>query len=88
MLPLTMHRKITKGVRLAIRARLQLILEEEQSNYERWQGYIAPKMQRTKAKTVERAFKKRIQAFRIVIYVLTPREMRDTDIPNLFNRES
>jgi hypothetical protein len=84
---MTMHRKINRSVRLAVRQRLIMILTEEIQSYEGWLERIAPKLKATRRAQVRRVFKKRIQALRIVVYILTPRDIRDTDMPNLFERD-
>lgn len=84
---MTMHRKVTRGVKLAVRQRLITILEDEIRSYNHWKDHVAGKMKTTRRIQVQRAFKKRLQAMRIVIYILTPREMRDGDMPTLFERD-
>jgi len=87
MLIMTFTRKLTRGVKLAVRERLKLILSEEEQRYEHFKDYVSPKLVATRRCQVDRAFKKRIQAIRITIYVLTPIEMREEDIPLLFKRK-
>ena len=84
---MTFHRKITKGVKLAIRDRLKMILEDEEEKYNHFKERVCHKLTATRRGQVERSFKKRIQAIRITIYILTPIEMRDDDIPVLFKRK-
>ena len=79
-----MHRKLTAGVRLAVRSRLLLFLDEEQRTYDRWKESIAHKLKSTRRSQVDRNFRKRIQAIRIVIWIMTPRELRDDDMPPLY----
>ena len=87
MLPMTFHRKITKGVKLAIRERLKMILQDEEDKYNHFIERVSYKLTATRRSQVERSFKKRIQAIRITIYILTPMEMRDEDVPVLFKRK-
>jgi len=73
--------KINNGVKKAIAFRLQFILDEEQRLYQHWQDHIKQRMKPTRSGQVERAFKQRIQALRIVVWMLTPVMERKEDFP-------
>ena len=74
-------KSMTETVRRAIRVRLIVILETELKAYDRWKEIIAPKLNRTRQKQIDREFKKRIQAAKIVIHWLTPFYERTEDTP-------
>ena len=63
-----------------------MFLELEEQAYRSWLDRIAQNMNATRRATVDRSYRKRIQAYKIVIYVLTPREMRDSDMPGMWER--
>ena len=72
---------MTETVKRAVRVRLQVILENEESSYERWKEWVKPKLNSTRQMQVEREFKKRIQAYKITVHSLTPFGERTEDIP-------
>lgn len=73
--------KINKGVKRAIMIRLNFILEEEIKSFESWKTRIRPKQKATLASTIDRRYRQRIQALRIVIWMLTPTMERNDDFP-------
>lgn len=83
---MTFHKKVTKAVKLAVKDRLEVILSEEEQAYQHFKDYVQHRLKGTRRTQVQRAFKKRIQAYRIVIYMLTPYDKRMSDIPVLFER--
>lgn len=72
---------MNEGVKRAIRVRLETILENEESMYRWWLENVKHKLNRTRQKGVDREFKKRIQALKIVVYMLTPFGERTSDVP-------
>lgn len=78
---MTLSKTMTETVRRAIRVRLMTILEYEEKAYKQWQEFIKPKLNRTRQKQIDREFKKRIQAAKIVIHWLTPFYERVDDAP-------
>lgn len=66
------NRNMTETVKRAIRVRLQVILDEEERQYEKWKLLIKDTLSTTRRRQVEREFKKRIQAYKITIFSLTP----------------
>ncbi len=78
---LVFSRSITETVRRAIRVRLQVILDDHERSYEKWQENIKHRLNITRQKQVEREFKKRIQAMKITINFLTPYDQRIHDEP-------
>ena len=78
---------MTETVKRGIRVRLQIILDQEIKSFERWDEMIKPKMNLTRQKQVAREFKKRIQAMRIVVHILTPFFERVDDVPTFVVRK-
>lgn len=83
---MTFSKATTQTVRKAVRARLEAILELEESQYKRWQETYSLKCTPTQKKIAERNFKKRITAYKIVIWDLTPMFERSPDAPIFFDR--
>lgn len=84
---MTFSRSMTETVRRAIRVRLQAILESEENQFLHWQQHIKEKLNRTRRKQIEREYKKRIQAAKIVIHWLTPFYERTEDVPTFVVRK-
>jgi len=80
---LPVSRIINNGVKRAIRDRLIIILAEEERQQKFWEENIAHRLNPTRKKQVEREANKRIQALKIVIYMLTPFYERTTDVPSI-----
>lgn len=76
--------KINKRVKRAIAVRLSHVLEEEMRGYQFWNDRIKGTMKATRAAQVERKMKQRIQALRIVIWMLTPPLERQSDFPGFW----
>lgn len=74
-------KNLTAGVKRAIRVRLEVILENEVQEYDRWKVVIRHQLNSTRQKQIEREFKKRIQAMKIVVHMLTPFWERTSDTP-------
>lgn len=79
-------KRLTEGIKRAIRVRLELVLDNELKEYQHWVDYFKEKQSRTMQKDVERKFNKRIQAFRITIHALTPYFERTDNIPTFVRR--
>lgn len=73
--------RINNAVKKAIAVRLRHILEEEERGYLFWEERVKSQLKPTRAGQVERKIKQRIQALRIVIWMLTPLQDRDSDFP-------
>lgn len=83
-----MFRKtLNQGVKRAVRVRLEALLSEELESYKDWIDNWKPRMNRTRQRDVERNYNKRIQAFRITIYALTPYTERTHEIPTFVVRK-
>lgn len=80
-------KNLTAGVKRAIRVRLEALLENEIAEYQRWQEVIKPKLNYTRQRQIEREFKKRIQAAKIVVHWLTPFWERTEDVPTFVVRK-
>lgn len=78
---------MNEGVKRAIRVRLQVILDHEIKSFDHWIEVIKPKLNRTRQKQIDREHKKRIQAMRIVIHMLTPYLERTEDVPTFVVRK-
>lgn len=77
-----MSKIINNGTKRVIRERLEIILTEEQSSFDKWKELHKQKtLNQTRQKQIERQFHKRIQSLKIVIYYLTPYYDRDLDEP-------
>jgi hypothetical protein len=76
--------KIDRNVKRALTIRLQAILDHEVAGYNSWKERIAPKMKPTLASTIDRSHRQRIQALRIVIWMLTPTMERNDDFPGFW----
>ena len=84
---MTFSRQLTGTVRKAVRVRLEALLEVEEKSYERWKEIYAHKCTPTQRKIAERNFKKRIVAYKIVIWDLTPIYERSPEVPIFFERK-
>lgn len=84
---MTFSKTMTETVRRAIRVRLIVILENEEQMYTKWKENIKPTMNRTRQKQIEREYKKRMQAAKIVIHWLTPFYERTEDVPTFVVRK-
>ncbi|CAB4140685.1 hypothetical protein UFOVP402_58 [uncultured Caudovirales phage] len=84
---LPVSRIINNGVKRAIRERLLIILAEEQRQQQFWHENVAPRLNPTRKKQVIREANKRIQALKIVIYMLTPFYERTEDVPTFVKKD-
>lgn len=85
---LPVSRIINNGVKRAIRERLLIILQEEEKQQQFWNDNVAPRLNTTRRKQVVREANKRIQALKIVIYMLTPFYERTEDVPSIVRKAS
>ena len=69
---MTLSKTINETVKRSIRLRLETICEAEEAAYQRWQENIAHKLRPTRQAQVRREFEKRIKAYKITIWNLTP----------------
>ena len=84
---LVFSKNINETVKRAIRIRLQVILDEEIRSYDRWLDKIKYTLNLTRQKQVEREFRKRMQAAKIVIHWLTRFDERVNDVPTFVVRK-
>lgn len=84
---MTLSKSMTETVQRAIRVRLIAILDNELKCYNHWKENIKEKLNRTRQKQIEREYKKRIQAAKIVIHWLTPFWERTEDVPTFVVRK-
>lgn len=84
---LMFSKRLTEGIKRAIRVRLELVLDNELKEYQHWVDYFKEKQSKTLRKEIERKFNKRIQAFRITIHALTPFFERTEDVPTFVVRK-
>lgn len=85
---LMLTKSMSEGVKRAVRVRLMLLLDNEEQTFKHWEEVVKPKLNTTRQKQIEREFKKRIQAARIVIHWLTPFFERTTDVPTFVVRKN
>ena len=78
---MTLSKTINQTVIRAVRMRLERILENKESQYKHWQESVKHKLNETRRKQVERHFQKTIQAYKIIIFDLTPYYERVGDPP-------
>jgi hypothetical protein len=76
--------KLDGNVRKALALRLKIMLDVEQVNYARWQEAIKPRLTATRSSQMERMLKQRIQALKVVIWMLTPSMDREDDFPGFW----
>jgi hypothetical protein len=79
--------RLDGNTKKALALRLKLFLEQEEQGYDHWLRVVKPKLKKTLADQLERKHRQRIQAFKIVIWILTPTMERDNDFPGFWNRE-
>ena len=84
---MTLSKTMTETVRRAIRVRLEVIVSAEIQHYEKWKVEVRHKLNATRQKQIEREFKKRIQAGKIVLHWLTPYYERTDDVPTIVIRK-
>lgn len=84
---MTFSKTVTQTVIKAVKARLENMLENKEAQYKHWQEHIKHKLNPTRKKEVERAFKKVIQAYKIIIFDLTPYFERTADPPVFVNKK-
>ena len=84
---MALSKTMTETVRRAIRVRLIAILDNEEAVYKRWEEMVKPKLNTPRQKQIEREFKKRLQAAKIVINWLTPFHERTEDVPTFVVRK-
>lgn len=77
----TMNKLINETIKRAIRVRLELVLEDQEKAFQRWEENIKHKMNKSRQLQIERKFNKIISALKIVIYWLTPYMERTDDEP-------
>lgn len=77
--------KLDANVKRAIVLRLKLFLKEEEGQYARWLEVYKPRLKKTAASHIDRRFRQRIQAFKLVIWILSPRDDRDRHFPGYWS---
>lgn len=79
------------AVKRAIKWRLQFVYDHELKSYENWKDRMtmdfARHMSEPRKKVIDTAFKKRIQALRIVLWMLSENDSRSPDCPPAFDRK-
>lgn len=78
--------RIDGNTKKAIAIRLKIFLEEEQKGYDHWLRIVKPRLKKTLADQLERKQKQRIQALKIVIWLLTPPMERDNEFPGFWSK--
>lgn len=76
--------KINKGVKRALKVRLEFILADMIRNYTFWDENARRHLKATRQAQVERKMKQQIQALKIVIWMLTPSNERMEDFPGFW----
>jgi hypothetical protein len=78
---MTFSKNVNQVVIRAVRVRLERMLENKEAPYRKWQEDIRPKLNKTRQRDIERHFQKTIQAYKIIIFDLTPYYERVGDPP-------
>jgi hypothetical protein len=78
--------KIDSNVKRALAYRLKFFLEEEERHLEHFENHAARHLGKTRAEYVRRDYRQRIQALRVVIWMLTPPLERTTEFPGFWRR--
>lgn len=79
--------KLDQNVKKALVVRLQHFLNEEERQYSRWTLVVRQGLKKTAADHIDRRWRQRIQAFRMVIWILSPYKDRDGDFPGFWTNE-
>lgn len=79
---LAVGKRVNESVKRGVRVRLELLLEETLAQFNAWNERVRHRLNKTRQQQIERDYQKRIQALRIVIYMLTPTYERMTDEPS------
>lgn len=78
---MTFSKTVNQTVIKAVRSRLERMLENKEAQFKKWNEDIRPKLNRTRQRDVQRHFEKTIQAYKIIIFELTPYFERVGDPP-------
>jgi uncharacterized membrane-anchored protein YhcB (DUF1043 family) len=78
---MTFSKNVNQVVIRAVRVRLERMLENKEAQYKKWQEDIKHKLNKTRQRDIERHFQKTIQAYKIIIFDLTPYYERVGDPP-------
>lgn len=78
---MTLSKTINQTVIRAVRVRLERILENKEKQYQHWNECVKHKLNATRQKGIQRHFEKTIQAYKIIIFDLTPYYERVGDPP-------
>jgi hypothetical protein len=78
---MTFSKSINQTVIRAVRVRLETMLQNKEAQYKSWQENVRHKLNKTRKRDVERHFQKTIQAYKIIIFDLTPYFERIGDPP-------
>jgi hypothetical protein len=76
--------RLDGNLKKALAIRLQFILTHEKNGYDHWLEHIKPRLTATRASQVDRMLKQRLQALKIVIWMLTPSMEREDDFPGFW----
>jgi hypothetical protein len=78
--------RLDGNTKKALAIRLKCILEQEEQGYDHWLRIVKPKLKKTLADQLERKQKQKIQALKIVIWILTPPMERDNEFPGFWSK--
>lgn len=79
-------KSVNQTVIKAVKVRLETMLANKEAQFQHWKDRNEVLCTKTRAKEVRRHFEKTIQAYKIIIYDLTPYFERSHDVPIFFKR--
>ena len=80
-------RVMNKSIKHACRSRLQVLLQDEETSLVTWHERHKKLINATRQKSVERNYHKRINALKVVIWMLSDYGQRDPDLPTLITKK-
>jgi hypothetical protein len=84
---MTFSKTVNQTVIKAVKVRLETMLANKEAQFQAWKERNEHICTKTRAKEVRRHFEKTIQAYKIIIYDLTPYFERNHDVPIFFKRK-
>lgn len=85
---MTFSKTINQTVIKAVKVRLERMLENKEIQYKRWQENVKHKLTKTRQREVQRNFDKTINAYKIIIFDLTPYFERVGDPPAFTHKKN
>jgi hypothetical protein len=85
---MTFSKSINQTVIKAVRVRLERLMENKEAQYKSWQENVKHKLNKTRQRDIERHFEKTINAYKIIIFDLTPYFERVGDPPAFIHKKT